>query len=162
VDARRVAAVAVLLTLCACGSLPRVFIASDPLSAEEHARLGAAYEDQGLAAEAEAQYLRALVLDRRHRGAWMALGNRAYAAGDLAKAARCYRRVLKLEPGHPGAANNLAMVHLARGERLAEARSLAEGALARAGELKPYLLDTLEKIAEREASQRMTGSRSAR
>lgn len=154
-DARRLPALtAAALALCSCAGLPRVFVASDPLTAEEHARLGAAYEAQGLSAEAEERYLRALVLDRRHQGAWMALGNRAYAAGDLAKAARCYRRVLKLAPGHAGAANNLAMVHLARGERLAEARALAEGALANAGPLRPYILDTLERIAKEESRPR--------
>jgi tetratricopeptide (TPR) repeat protein len=148
---RRLAAAALAFSLCGCGTLPKVFRHADPLSAEEHARLGAAYEIEGLGEEAEKQYLRALVLDDRHEGAWMALGNRAFAAGDLAKARRCYRRVLKLAPRHAGAANNLAMVYVARGERLAEARALAEGALAQGGPLRPYILDTLEQIAKREA-----------
>lgn len=147
----RLAAAALALALTSCAGLPRVIRAADPLTAEEHARLGAAYESQGLAEAAQRQYLRALVLDRRHTGAWMALGNAAYAAGDFGKAARRYRRVLRLEPGHPGAANNLAMVYLAQDRRLPQARALAEGALERAGPLRPHVLDTLAQIAKREA-----------
>lgn len=150
-SARLAAAAALALALTSCAGLPRVFRAADPLTAEEHARLGAAYESRGLTAQAEKQYLRALVLDRRHAGAWMALGNAAYTAGDLRKAERVYRRVLRLEPGHPGAANNLAMVYLAQGRRLPQARALAEGALERAGPLRPHVLDTLAQIAKREA-----------
>lgn len=150
-SARLAAAAALALALTSCAGLPRVFRDADPLTAEEHARLGAAYESRGLTAEAERQYLRALVLDRRHTGAWMALGNAAYTAGDLRKAERVYRRVLRLEPDHPGAANNLAMVYLTQDRRLPQARALAEGALERAGPLRPHVLDTLAQIAKREA-----------
>ena len=135
-------------SLASCASLPLVFRSSDPLTADEHARLGAAYDEQGRGKEAEKQYARALVLDSGHAGAWMALGNRAYAAGDLEKARRCYERVLKLAPGHAAAANNLAMVYLERG-RLDEAKALAEAALAKEGPLRPYILDTLARIEER-------------
>ncbi|MDP3543603.1 MAG: tetratricopeptide repeat protein [Elusimicrobiota bacterium] len=148
---RRFAAAALALALTSCAGLPRVFRAADPLTAQEHARLGAAYDSQGLTAAAERQYLRALVLDPRHTGAWMALGNAAYAAGKYGRAARRYRRVLNLEPGHPGAANNLAMVYLAQNRRLSQARVLAESALANAGTLRPHILDTLEQIAKRQA-----------
>ncbi len=143
---RGAAAVALALSLCSCGTLPLVFRSNDPLTADEHARLGAAYEEQGLDQEAEKQYLRALVLDRRHEGAWMALGNRAFASGDLAKAERCYKRVLKTSPHHPGASNNLAMVYVTQGKRLDEARALANDALAQESPLKPYILDTLARI----------------
>ncbi|UPT75349.1 MAG: tetratricopeptide repeat protein [Elusimicrobiota bacterium] len=143
---RGAVAAALALSLCGCGTLPKVFRHADPLSAEEHARLGAAYEAEGLGAEAEKQYVRALVLDKRHQGAWMALGNRAYEAGDYEKAERCYRRVLRIAPRHAGAANNLAMAYLARGKRLAQARKLALEALPEAGALRPHVLDTLARL----------------
>lgn len=129
-----------------CAGLPKALRARDALSADEHARLGAAYEEQGGRDDARAQYRLALALDPRHQGAWMALGNRAYADGEFKKAERCYRRMLRLEPGHAGAANNLAMVYLAQGRRLDDARDLARGALLRSGPLEPYILDTLARI----------------
>lgn len=146
----RALAAALALSLSACGTLPKVFRAGDPLSADEHARLGAAYEKQGLAAEAEKQYRRSLVLDRRRPEPWIALGNLAFGRGDLRLAERCYKKALKLAPEHAGAANNLAMVYVSRGERLAEARALAEAALPRAGALRPHVLDTLERVAAAE------------
>lgn len=142
----RLAALALAAALAGCAPLPKIFSVSDPLTADEHARLGAAYEAQGALAEADAQYERAVALDRRHHGAWMALGNRAYAAGEFAKAARRYRIVLRLVPRHPGASNNLAMVYLAQNRRLDEAEALAHDALVQGGPLRPHILDTLARI----------------
>jgi len=146
---RRLLAVALAAALAGCAPLPKVFLERDPLSADEHARLGAAYEAQGEKKDADAQYLRAVAMDRRHEGAWMALGNRAFEDGDLDKARRCYRRVLKLSPRHAGASNNLAMVYLTQNRRLDEAEALARDALAQEGPLKPYILDTLAQIERR-------------
>lgn len=150
---RRVLAAALAASLAGCAQLPKVFRDRDPLTSDEHARLGAAYEAQGEKKAADAQYLRAVALDRRHEGAWMALGNRAYEERDFRKARRCYLRVLSLAPGHPGASNNLAMVYLAQDRRLEEAEGLAAGALAREGPLKPYLLDTLAQIKRRRSER---------
>lgn len=146
---RRVLAAALAASLAGCAPLPKVFRDRDPLTADEHARLGAAYEAQGQKNDADFQYLRAVALDRRHEGAWMALGNRAYEERDFEKARRCYLRVLSLAPRHPGASNNLAMVYLAQDRRLDEAEALATDALTREGPLKPYLLDTLSQIQKR-------------
>jgi Tfp pilus assembly protein PilF len=143
---RRVRFVLVAALTAGCAGLPKALRARDVLSADEHARLGAAYEEQGGREAALAQYRLALATDPRNEGAWMALGNHAFRDGDLKKAERCYRRVLRLEPDHAGAANNLAMVYLSQGRRLDEARDLARGALARGGPLEPYILDTLERI----------------
>lgn len=142
----RLLGLALAAALAGCGTLPKVFADRDPLTADEHARLGAAYEAQGALADADARYERAVALDRRHHGAWMALGNRAYAEGDFSKAARRYRLVLKLVPRHPGASNNLAMVYLAQNRRLDEAEALAQDALVQGGPLRPYILDTLARI----------------
>lgn len=139
-------AFALAAALAACAPLPKVFVDRDPLTADEHARLGAAYEAQGALSDADAQYERAVARDRRHHGAWMALGNRAYAAGDYSKAAWRYRTVLRLVPRHPGASNNLAMVYLAQNRRLDEAEALAQDALVQGGPLRPHILDTLARI----------------
>ena len=148
-SARRILAATLAASLAGCAQLPKVFRDRDPLTADEHARLGAVYEAQGEKKAADSRYLRAVALDRRHEGAWMALGNRAYEERDYKKARRCYLRVLSLAPGHPGASNNLAMVYLAQDRRLDEAEALAADALARNGPLRPYLLDTLAQIQKR-------------
>lgn len=148
----RLLVLALAAALAGCAGLPKVFVDRDPLSADEHARLGAAYEAQGEKKAADAQYLRAVALDRRHQSAWMAIGNRAFEDGDLEKARRCYRRVLGFAPRHPGASNNLAMVYLAQGRRLDEAEALAKDALAAEGPMKPYALDTLARIERRRAA----------
>jgi Flp pilus assembly protein TadD len=135
-------------------ALPKVFRDRDPLNADEHARLGAAYETQGEKPAADEQYRLAIALDPRHEGAWMALGNRAFEERRFAKARRCYLRVLRLEPHHPGASNNLAMVYLAQDTRLDEAEALARDALAADGPLKPYILDTLAQIQKRRDDRR--------
>ena len=142
----RALALALGLGLAGCASLPKVFVDRDPLTADEHARLGAAYEAQGSVADAKAQYERAVAADKRHAGAWMALGNLAFEEGDFAKAGRRYRLVLKLVPRHPGASNNLAMVYLAQNRRLDEAEALAQDALVQGGPLRPHILDTLARI----------------
>lgn len=144
---RALIAPAVLAGLLAgCGHLPVLIAPRDPLSAEEHAGLGAAYEAQGLRREAVEQYQAALKKDPAYVPAWMAFGNASFEAGELKKAERSFRRVLKLSPRHPGAANNLAMAYLARNKRLDEAERLAQEALAQDGPLKPYILDTLAHI----------------
>lgn len=148
----RALALVLAAALSGCAGLPKVFADRDPLTADEHARLGAAYEAQGEKKAADAQYLRAVATDRRHQSAWMAIGNRAFEDGDLEKARRCYRRVLDLSPRHPGASNNLAMVYLSQGRRLDEAEALAKDALAADGPLKPYALDTLAQIERRRAA----------
>ena len=129
-----------------CGHIPMLAAGRDPLSAEEHARLGAAYEAQGLQKEARAQYEAALHKDSDYVPALMASGNAAFAAGDLKSAARLFRRVLKLSPDYPAAQNNLAMSYLARNKDLAEAELLAQKAAAADGPLKAYALDTLANV----------------
>lgn len=118
----------------------------DPLSSEEHARLGAAYEAQGLRAEAKKEYRAAARRDSGCAECWLALGNSEFNDGRLKEAEAAFRKARKAAPLHSGAANNLAMTLLEGGGRLAEAEKLARGALPNAGELRPYILDTLANI----------------
>jgi len=137
-------ALAALLAGCAGPAL--LGRAQDPLSADEHARLGAAYEDQGLRADAKKEYRAAVRRDSGCAECWLALGNAEFNDGRLKEAESAFRKALKAEPLHAGAANNLAMTLLEGGTRLAEAEKLARSALANAGELRPYILDTLANI----------------
>jgi len=118
----------------------------DPLSSDEHARLGAAYEAQGLRAEAKKEFRAAARRDPDCAECWLALGNNEFNDGRLKEAEAAFRKARKAAPSHAGAANNLAMTLLEGGGRLAEAEKLARGALPNAGELRPYVLDTLANI----------------
>ncbi|NNN04840.1 MAG: tetratricopeptide repeat protein [Elusimicrobia bacterium] len=132
--------------LCACATLPRYYKASDPLTAAEHDRLGAAYEAQGLLDDARHQYQAALALEHADPQAWVALGDLEFRRGDYRAAERDFRRALKAAPARADALNNLAMTYLARRKNLTEARRLAEEALSLGGPVKPYALDTLAGI----------------
>jgi len=135
--------------LSACAGL-REASAPDPLTADEHMRLGASYEDQGLREAATKEYAAALRREKDSLPALMALGNVAFQRGDLIEAEIYYRKVLKLVPDHAGANNNLAMVFLVRGSRLEYAETLAKTALKQAGPFRPYVLDTLANVYMRE------------
>lgn len=139
--------IAVLLGgLQACSGFPRIIILHDPLTPEEHVTLGTSYLQQGLHEQAEQEFHAALEQQPRNIPALMALGNLSFEREDFREAESYYRKALDEVPGHPGASNNLAMVYLARGERLDEAERMTLAALPQAGPLRPYCLDTLVHI----------------
>ena len=141
---------ALAASFAACARSPRLGGPGGALAPEEHVRLGTAYEEQGLRAEAAGQYEAAVRSDPACAECWLALGNLAFTEGRLKEAGTCFRKAGKASPGHAGAANNLAMVILARNGSLPEAEALAQDALRNAGALKPYILDTLANIFLRE------------
>ena len=147
---RKIAALLICGALCACAGFPRVFKPADPLSADEHFRLGSAYEAQGLPDDAAKQYQRAARLNPANPEVWLALGNIQFKYGEYGRAEDDYLRVLNLSPFHAGAQNNLAMTYVARHKKLKEAEHLAKAALRQKGPLQPYVLDTLAKIYEAE------------
>jgi Tfp pilus assembly protein PilF len=108
---------------------------------------GLSYESQGLKDPADDQYAAALRLEKKYIPAHIARGNLAYAAGDLKKAEASYRRALRIDPNNEGANNNMAMVLLQRGKDLDKAERYAQTALKQNGTLRPYVLDTLDQIA---------------
>ena len=134
------------LVMQGCSVFPQMIRHTDPLSAEEHVRLGASYEAQGLRDNAAQQYRAALDLDRNNIPALVAWGNLAFEKGDWENAKACYRRILRLDPTHAGANNNLAMVYLATGTHLDIAEQRARVALKQGDPLKPYVLDTFASI----------------
>jgi len=134
-----------LTVLPACSIVPKYFRHTDPLTSEEHLRLGATYEVQGLKENAREQYEAAVRLQNSNTSALMALGNLVFNHGDDVKAEGLYRQVLALDPLHAGANNNMAVIALHRKDaKTAEPYALT--ALAQGGPLKPYVLETLACI----------------
>ncbi len=143
----------VLLVLPACGGLPRIVVLHDPLSAEEHLRLGGIYEAQGKGDLARREYeavleqgarLREPAEPERVAEAHTRLGNLAYQRGDPAAAERHYRDALAHQPDHPEACNNLAWFYAEQGGALEEAEALARRSVqASTGSRRAYFLDTL-------------------
>lgn len=143
-----------VLSLCAalgaCAGMKKNFAPADPLSAEDHFRLGAAFEAHGLPNDALKHYQRAAKLDPADAEVWVALGNLKFRGGDYAAAEDDYRRALDRSPYHAGAQNNLALAYLAQNKNLKEAELLAKAALRQNSALRPYVLDTLSNIYARE------------
>ncbi|MFI5349445.1 MAG: tetratricopeptide repeat protein [Elusimicrobiota bacterium] len=137
--------------LCACANPQRVFKPADPLTAEDHFRLGSAYEANGLPDDAAKQYQRSARLNPSNPEIWMALGNIHFKYGEYSRAEDDYLRALNLAPDHVGAQNNLAMTYLTQHKKLKEAERLAKAALRQKGPLQPFVLDTLAKIYEAES-----------
>jgi Tfp pilus assembly protein PilF len=137
---------AAVAALCACSGIPPLIDRHDPLTAQEHASLGASYEKQGLKKEALDQYETAARLTPKDPEAWIALGNILFNGGELAAAESNYRRALKIAPHNAGASNNLAMVLLEQDKDIRQAETLAQDALKQEGPLKPYILDTLANV----------------
>jgi len=129
-----------------CEKHPRVMILHDPLTAEEHVKLGQTYELQGHEDLAAHEYRTALTQKEGYVPALIGLGNVAFAEGALEESETYYRQALATSPEHPGANNNLAMLYLTRGVNLQEAEQLALRAAAQEGPLQPYVLDTLAHV----------------
>ncbi len=126
-----VTAALVCVFSCGCPEQPNVVVFSDPLTAEEHARLGAIHERQGNMDRAFDEYLAALKQDPKNVVALTGLGNVSLARGRRLTAAGYYKRALDEEPDNPAVMNNLAHAWLGAGrpkkalewaERAADAR----------------------------------------
>ncbi len=142
---------AVLLAfLCGC-SLPRIIVLSDPLSPEEHLKLGMAYELKAEYDPAIAEYKTA---SRSLPLAHLFLGNVFFLQREYAAAEEEYRRAIRELPENPRPYNNLAWLYYTQGIKLEEAETLARRAVALAppGEDSPYR-DTLEQILKARAGE---------
>ena len=136
--------------LSACATLPPSAVFSDSLTAADHKNLGDVYLAQGERKPALIQYQAALDRDSHFFPALLALGNMFFEAHEWGKAAAYFKRALKASPHDAGASNNLAMVYLAEGDHLDQAKQLIAQTLPSAGPLTPYLLDTSASLALRE------------
>jgi tetratricopeptide (TPR) repeat protein len=133
------------LFLAGCGALPRIVVLHDPLSAEEHLRLGERYEAEGKVDLALAEYQEAL--KRSDRPEVLArLGNAYSLAGDLSKAESFYLRALKKNGDDPVVLNNLASLYAAQKKNLDRAEEMIAKALRVDPEHRPYYLETLSEV----------------
>ena len=137
-------------TVSACAGLPRLGGYSDGLTAEEHVKLGTIYDEQHASERAQEEFRAALRQRPQMTAAFVGLGNLAFQRGALEEAQAHYAQALETAPDDPRVNNNLAMVYLARGERLQEAEQLIRSALAQNGPIKPYALDTLAAVYRRQ------------
>ncbi len=102
-------------------------------------------EQAGRAAEAALAYRTALSRWPGSLGAWMGLGNSAFAQGDLEGAAAAFREAAAAHPQSGAAWNNLAHVRMKQGKK-EEALAAAQRAVALGGPHAATFRQTLEEI----------------
>lgn len=130
-----------LLFFSGC-SLPRIIILKDPLSVEEHLRLGSIYQDQGKLDLAEQQYREAVRKDSKSIQALRFLADISFIMKKYQEAESGYKKAIKLQPQNGDIYNNLCWVYLEQNSRIDRAEELIEKAIAATPDHKPYYQDT--------------------
>ena len=135
----------ILLIMFAGCNMPRIMIYDDPLSPEEHLKLGMAYEKDEEFDNAIKEYK---VAARRLPVAYLFLGNAHFQKNEFDQAEKYYKKAIRKETHNADAHNNLAWLYYIRGKDLDKAEKLA----LRAMELDPSKIDvyqdTLDKVRE--------------
>jgi tetratricopeptide (TPR) repeat protein len=132
----------VMIFLYGC-SLPRIVILNDPLSAEEHDKLGAIYESQGKLELAAQQYQEALDKEPKSVSSLLHLGDLSFRTKNYREAEASYKKAIKLQPDNGDIYNNLCWVYLERHAEMETAEDLIKKALIITPEHRAYYLDTL-------------------
>jgi Tfp pilus assembly protein PilF len=132
-----------ILSLATSCSLPQIIVLHDPLSAEEHLRLGGIYDSQGKYGLARDQYRFAVKQAPKNVRAWSLLGDSAFRLKDYSEAEKSYGKALDLEPANGDLQNNLAWLYVQQDKKLGKAQELVRAALEHAPARRPYYLDTL-------------------
>jgi Tfp pilus assembly protein PilF len=141
----RLTAIALVLLFSGC-SFPKIIVLHDPLTAEEHIRLGGIYDSQGKTGLAREQYRFAVKQAPENGRAWSLLGDIAYREKDYPEAEKAYGKALDLDPKSGDLHNNLAWVYVQQDRKLNNAQNLVMRALELAPGHRPYYLDTLGVI----------------
>ncbi len=137
---RALSILAALLLLGAC-SLPRVIILNDPLSVEEHIKLGRIYETQGQNDLALQQYQEALRKEPKSVESLLLLGDLSYRTKKYPDAEAAYKKAIKLQPGNGDIYNNLCWVYIDQ-NRIDKTGDIIKTAMAATPEHRAYYLDT--------------------
>src|SRR5512135_1576500 len=141
--------VAVMVILSGC-SLPRIIILNDPLSAEEHDKLGGIYESQGKFDLAAQQYREALRKEPKSVSSLLHLGDLSFRTKNYKEAEASYKKAIKLKPDNGDIYNNLCWVYLEQHAGMETAEDLIKKALTITPEHRAYYLDTMGVVLLRE------------
>ena len=134
-----------LLVIIAGCAMPRIIIYDDPLSPEEHLKLGMAYEKDGELDNAITEYKAAA---RKLPIAYLYLGNVHFQKNELDQAEKYYKKAIRKEAHNADAHNNLAWLYYIREENLDKAENLALRAMELDPSKRDVYMDTLEKVRE--------------
>ena len=135
-------------------SIPRIVFLDDPLTPEEHLKLGVIYERKGEIELAIEEYKKA---SKKMPLAYFYLGNAYFQKGDIHEAEKYYKKTIKKQPDLADAYNNLAWLYYTKVKDLdmndenSEILKKAEGLVEKAFELNPVndnYQDTLNRIRE--------------
>jgi tetratricopeptide (TPR) repeat protein len=126
-------------------SIPKIIVIEDPLTPEEHLKLGVAYEQKGEYDLAIREYESA---SKFITISYFYLGNAYFQKSEYDKAEASYRKAIRKDPGLADAYNNLAWLLYSQNKDLDEARSLALKAISLNPEGKAPYLDTLKRIED--------------
>jgi tetratricopeptide (TPR) repeat protein len=140
-----------LLVIIAGCAMPRIIIYDDPLSSEEHLKLGMAYEKDGELDNAITEYKAAA---RKLPIAYLYLGNVHFQKNELDQAEKYYKKAIRKEAHNAGAYNNLAWLYYIREENLDKAENLALRAMELDPSKRDVYMDTLEKVRELKGSKK--------
>ena len=135
---------ALMIMLAGCAA-PHIMLLEDPLSSEEHLKLGMAYEKDGAFDNAIKEYT---VAARRLPVAYLYLGNAHFQKNELIQAEKYYKKAIRKAPTNADAHNNLAWLYYIRGENLDKAENLALRAIELNSSKIDVYRDTLEKVRE--------------
>jgi len=134
-----------LLFFHAC-SFPKIIVLNDPLSADEHVKLGRIYETQGKTDLAMQQYEAAVRRDPKSVTAYLLIGDLSFKTGKYNEAESAYEKAIKLEPDNGDILNNLCWVYLKQDRKIASAEEIIQKAMIMTPEHRGYYLDTLGVI----------------
>lgn len=142
----RAVLIAAIFLLSGCSGLPKIIILHDPLSADEHVRLGIIYESEGKNELAAAQYRAGIKKDKSHFTSYLRLAELSYRNKDYREAEKAFEKAIKLRPENGDLYNNLAWVYIQQGSKLGRAEGLVKKAMELTPSNRPYYLDTLGMI----------------
>ncbi len=132
-----------IIAIQGCSKNVKPVEAVNLLSADEHIKLGIAYEAKGDMDSAVEEYKKALLREPDNPRAHLFFGNVLMKKKDFEGAEREYKEVIYLNPSLCAAYNNLAWLYIKRHEKFSEAERLLKKAVALDVENSPAYYDTL-------------------